>query len=254
MQPHPSLAPSQPLRPDAAEMSRLWAYYVESRDAAVRTRLIAAYTPFARMLAAKAFAGRFFSAMEFGDYMQYAMVGLLESLDRFEPQRDIMFETFASARITGAILSGIEASSEIQRQIVTRKRLIRQRVASLTESTPAEPGADVFARLAELAIGLAVGFALEDSGMHQDELAHYPDNSYAGVELRQLQARLHLALERLPAQQKQVVQMHYLQQQAFTEVAANLGLSRGRIAQIHKEALASLRTLLQRSGDIDIRC
>jgi len=253
MQRHPSLAPSLPLRPDAAETGRLWAYYVQSRDPDTRAKLVAAYTPFARMLAAKVYAGRVLSTLEFGDYLQYALVGLLESLERFQPQRDIMFETFAAARITGAILSGIEASSDIQRQIVTRKRLIRQRVAALADPAPVA-GAAVFARLAELAIGLAVGFALEDSGMHRDEQAQYADNSYTGVELRQLQERLQLAMQKLTPQQKQVVHMHYLQQQPFTEVAAGMALTRARIAQIHKEALARLRTLIQKNGDIDIRC
>lgn len=242
----------QPLRPDPDETGRMWAYYAHSRDAAVREKLLAAYMEFARMMAAKVFARRTYTEMEFADYLQYATVGLIEAIDRFDPARGIRFETYAASRINGAMLTGIECSSEIQQQISARKRVLAQRVTSLMDE--AETGADaVFARLAEIAIGLAVGFALEDTGMHRCEDAEYADHCYAGVQMKQLQGRIGQALLALPEKQRQVVEQHYLQHRGFDEVAAGMGLSRGRIAQIHKQALDRLRAVLQDAGDMDLR-
>lgn len=244
----------RPLRPDPDETQQLWACYVQSRDGGARERLLTAYGEFARMLAAKMYARRILDEMEFDDYLQYATVGLIEALDRFEPSRGIKFETFASSRINGAILNGIESCSEMQQQIHARRRVVEQRVASLTEPASGSAVAhDVFARLADIALGLAVGFALEQSGMHPSDHAQYADNSYTALEVKQLQGRLQQALVKLPANQQQVIRSHYLQQMAFEEVATAMDLTRGRISQLHKQALAGLRVLLENAGDIDLR-
>ena len=257
MQAHPLVAARLPLRPDAEHVGRLWAQFAASRDPAARAQLLAAYMAFARMMAAKVYARRTYTEMEFGDYLQYATIGLIEAIERFEPGRAIKFETYAASRITGAMLSGIEQSSEIQQQIAARRRIVGQRMASLMEAAPEAAPAGVeaaFGRLAEIAIGLAVGFALEDTGMHAAEGAQYQDNCYAGVELRQLQKRVSGVLDQLPGNQRRVIHGHYLQHMQFEEIATAMALTRGRVAQIHKQALASLRSLLRDAGQVDLRC
>lgn len=235
----------------------LWHSFVAHRDDAVRARLVTAYHGFARMLAAKAYARRVYSEMAFDDYLQYATVGLIESIDRFEPARAIRFETYAAARITGAILNGIESSSEIQEQVAARRRVIGQRLGTLRDG-PAAPAPDspaaVFACLAEMAIGLAIGFVLEDSGMHMDAQAEFADNTYQAVELRQLQARVRAQVAALPANQHKVIEGHYLQHVAFEELARTMGVTRGRVAQLHKEALGNLRKGLNNAPEVDLCC
>jgi len=252
---HPSLAASVPLRPDPGETGRMWERFVQLRDNCTREQLVAAYMGFTRMLAAKVYARRTYSEMEFDDYLQYATVGLIEAVDRFDPQRGVLFESFAAVRITGAMLTGVEGSSEIQRQIAARKRVIGERVTALTPAAPAPDGPDaVFARLAEMAIGLAVGFALEESGMYVQEEGEYADNTYAGVELKQLQGKVKAAVATLAPNQRRVIEGHYLQQTPFEELARGMGLTRGRISQIHKEALHSLRACLTRNNRVDLHC
>lgn len=247
-------APRRSAVPDAADLAAWWDAFVRGRDPALRERLIHAYQEFARIMAAKLYARRVYTEMEFADYLQYATVGLIEAVDRFEPGRGNKFETYAASRINGAVLSGIEQSTEIQQQISARRRVIRERLVSLSEASAAAPADDVFARLAELAIGLAVGFALDDTGMHQADGAEYADNSYRGVELKQLKARILALVEDLPQSQKAVVRGHYLQQQPFADIAAALRLSRGRVAQLHKEALGNLRARMMAMNEVDLSC
>lgn len=239
----------------SSDTDALWHSYAATRDDGARAQLVAAYQGFTRMLAAKVYARRVYTEMEFADYLQYATVGLIESIDRFEPARGIRFETFASTRITGAILNGLESSSEIQEQVAARRRVIGQRLGTL-RGAPAAPEPDspaaVFASLAELAIGLAIGFVLEDSGMHMDAQADYADNTYQAVELRQLQARVRAQVGNLPANQQKVIEGHYLQHLAFEEIARAMGLTRGRIAQLHKEALGTLREGLKNVPEVNL--
>jgi RNA polymerase sigma factor for flagellar operon FliA len=233
------------------ETAALWERYRSSAEPVVRLALAEAYDPFARMLASKVFAQRAFSGLEHGEYVQTARVALLESIDRFDATRGAMFETFATPRITGALLDALERSSDVQGQIAARRRVMASRVAALAAGR--SPDDDVFSRLAEIAVGLAVGLMLEDTGLHQDDSASLAEG-YKGVELRQLQLRLGAAVERLPERQRQVIAGHYLQHCTFDEIAADLGLSKGRISQIHKEALEQLRRQLCATGSMDLRC
>jgi RNA polymerase sigma factor FliA len=210
-----------------------------------------AYTPLVWRTAARLFRrGVGHQEIEFGDCLQFGMVGLLEAIDRYTPARGVRFETFAGYRIEGAILNGVPSLSEFQRQVHTRRSLLSQRSESLTRSEPAPPRS-ALERVAELAIGLALGFALEDSAMYQTAEASTPDNSYTRVEMRQLRQQLAQLLLQLPDKERLVLTRHYFQQQAFEDIALGLGLTKGRISQIHHAALKALRGRLQAVRELD---
>jgi RNA polymerase sigma factor for flagellar operon FliA len=228
----------------------LWTRYARGRGVDVRNALAACYAEFARMMAAKAYARRTSEEMEFDDYLQYARIGLIESIERFDAAQGAKFETYAAIRINGAILNGLESASELHEQLAARRRRVAERTAALHMASE-DTADDVFGRLADIAIGLAVGFMLEGSGMFQDADAAMPDNTYSSVELRQMRRRIHGVLAQLPERQRRVVDAHYVQGQAFAEIAANLKLSRGRVSQLHKEALANLAALLNTARDVD---
>ncbi|WP_170304376.1 sigma-70 family RNA polymerase sigma factor [Duganella radicis] len=239
---------------DMDEAALLWAEFTHGRNASVRERLAALYMPFARMLAAKMYAGRTHHHVEFDDYLQYARVGLLEAVDRYDVSRGYKFETYAGSRINGAILSGMESYSEVHEQVAARKRIVEERMASLQDAPrPADKQEDLFGYLAELAIGLAVGFALDQTGMFEaaePAVSHY-DYTYAGVELRQLRARLKSLVNELPGKHRQVIHSHYLQQMPFDEIARALSISKGRVSQIHKEALLRLRDSVRAAPELN---
>lgn len=233
----------------------LWQALGAGANPSTRAQLVDHYLPFARMFAAKLYAKRTYAELEFMDYMQFASIGLIESIDRYDVSLGVPFEGFAAPRIGGAILNGIESLSEKQKQVGARKRIVKERIASSTDSNAGHNGTDaLFAYLAEIAIGLAVGFALEDSGMYQSEAPSYPDNTYHGIELRQLRQRIRTMVDTLPGNEQRVIRYHYLQQLAFDEVAVILGLSKGRVSQLHQQAIRRLRLGVGSDGEIDLRC
>ncbi|HSY29558.1 MAG TPA: sigma factor, partial [Burkholderiaceae bacterium] len=105
-----------------------WTEFHLDRNVDARSRIIESYLPFTRMMAAKTYAKRTCSELEFQDYLQYATIGLVEAVDRFDPNRGVKFETFSATRITGAILNGIDSLSEKQQQVGARRRAIAARV------------------------------------------------------------------------------------------------------------------------------
>ena len=122
-----------------------------------------------------------------------ASVGLLESVDRYDPQFGASFRTYASHRIQGAILSGIEASTERQRQLALKRRVRKERLELLGRQGEESGQEETFSRLADIAVGLAIGFMLDDLGMYQSGEGTYGDNAYAAEEMRQLESRLEKA-------------------------------------------------------------
>lgn len=221
----------------------------------MRERIVAAYLPFARMLTAKAFARRTFIELEFVDFLQYAAIGLIEAVDRFDPGRAIKFETFATPRINGAILNGIATFTERQGQVRARQRVTSERMESVREGGPAGADADdLFVYLAELAVDLALGFILDSADEIPAEVSGYPDNTYRRIEIAQLGSRVKALVDGLPDKEKKVVNYHYMQQLPFDEVAAIMNLSKGRVSQLHRSAIGRLRDRIDIAAQIDLSC
>lgn len=248
-----------------ADLPELWDALRKEGDGKARERIVAIHLPFARIVAARLYARRTYAELEFLDYLQYASIGLLEAVDRYDAGRGIGFRTFAMPRIAGAVLNGIGTLSERQEQISARLRIMGRRYDSLKRPTlendgsmqcdGPKSGADpVFVRLAEMAIGLALGFVLEDSGMVQMAEPSYPDNTYQNVERLQLCRWISGLLAPLPRRQQCVIRYHYLQQLNFADIAGLLGMTKGRVSQIHREALAVLRAESGGAGRHDPQC
>lgn len=237
--------------------AQLWRGYDGGRDTCRREELIQAYDGYARMIAARFYGQRLHDNTGFEEYLQFARLGLIEAIDRFEPERGILFETFAAKRIRGTIVDGVANLSEVQQQLAVRRERMHERSASLVDEdqeTAEEDSAEqLFAKLADIAVGLAIGFAIEAGADTESPAGPYEDMTYASVELRQLRELILHAVRMLPERERQVITRHYLQQCAFADVAEELGLSRGRVAQLHREGIERLRGALKRRAGIDLR-
>lgn len=242
-----------------ADEAGLWNGWRALKDIGCRERLIAYYLPYARVVAASYYRRRFHDEIEFEEYLQLSSVGLLESLDRFDPAHGVQFKTFAARRMHGAILNGLEKVTEKQQQIAFRKQLQAERRESLkmrdgaTASAKKDAPEDLFRNLANVGIGLALAYLLEGTGMIDVQEERTEQHGYyQRVELQQLQQRIRALVDELSEQERTVVRCHYLQEMQFSDIATMLGLSKGRIAQVHRQALERLRSTLQARGAMDV--
>lgn len=210
-------------------------------------KLVLEHLPLVRAIASRLYRLRWNQSVEFDDYCQMGSVGLVEAAQRYDPGRGAEFGTFASWRISGAILNGLMHSTEQHAQAAARKRLLDSRIGDLRDAAGSEASIEAsLARLAQVAVGLAVGFMLEGTAMFDNGASVDRFDGYASLALRQLRARVIASVASLPAQEQRVIELHYFQQRPFAEIAEDLSLTRGRISQIHKNALQRLRTLLAR--------
>jgi RNA polymerase sigma factor for flagellar operon FliA len=150
-------------------------------------------------------------------------------------------------------LNGLETATEQHQQIATRKRVVAERVDSLAMAVDRQAPLDTnleaaFVRIAEVAVGLAVGFMLEGSGMYSDGSESVRRDGYSSLATRQLQSALREAVERLPERERAVVRAHYFEGRQFNAIADELALTKGRISQLHKQALERLNAELASRG------
>lgn len=214
----------------------LWQQYLTKPTAKNRDILIDKYSQYAITLAAKFFSNRQIVEIEFDEFKQLSMVGLIESIDRYDLSYDVSFKTYAGHRIKGAILDGIEKYCEKQQQISARSRLRVERMKNLLQEAALHQH-DVFARLVDVAVGTAIGFMLEDTGMYQLDDAASEHGAYRSRELSDLSRIMDRLVTTLPPQEESVIRLHYYQQLRFENIAEEMRLTKGRISQIHHSAL-----------------
>src|SRR5262249_58015427 len=105
----------------AFELRELWRRYKEGGDGSARERLVVAYWALVKFVAGRTGA-RLPSHVDQADLISYGMIGLIEAMERFDPDRQIRFETFAMQRIRGAIIDELRSLDWVPRSVRSRAR------------------------------------------------------------------------------------------------------------------------------------
>jgi RNA polymerase sigma factor for flagellar operon FliA len=231
---------------------QLWQLFIMDHEPAVRQALIRLHMELARKIAASLYVQRVHNDVEFQDYLQYARVGLMESIDRFDPLREASFSTYASYRIRGAILNGIEHATEHTSQREHRRRVhVQERLVSAREREEND-STDSLSEMVDITIALALGYVLEDSGLWRS-LDEDPDTDpYKTYEFKRLRERMSLIVKALPEREQLIIKYHYFDHMEFIEVGELLGLSKGRISQLHNRALRLIREAYARLSKFNV--
>ena len=122
----------------ADETTTLWQEYRKSRDQHVRDRLILTYAPLVKFVAGRVGAS-LPSHVDEQDLVSYGLLGLIGAIERFDPDREIKFETFAMARIRGAIIDELRSLDWVPRSVRTRARQIERAIAALEKELMRAP-------------------------------------------------------------------------------------------------------------------
>ncbi len=137
---------------DSSEVQHLWQDYKKAPSQAVRDKLILHYSPLVKYVAGRVSVG-LPANIEQGDLISYGIFGLIDAIDKYDPGRNIKFETYALARIKGAIIDELRAIDWVPRSVRYKAREVERSYAELEAQlhrTPTE--AEVAAKM-----GIAVG-------------------------------------------------------------------------------------------------
>jgi RNA polymerase sigma factor FliA len=254
---------SYPLRVAGETSLSLWQEYRQTRDRALRDRLILTYAPLVKFVAGR-LGATLPSHVDEQDLVSYGLLGLIGAIERFDPDREIKFETYAIARIKGAIIDELRSLDWVPRSVRTRAREIERAIAELERTlmrapTDAEIAAKVgisgteledslteisrtsIAALDELWSPSGSGDQISLIDTIEDQSGPNPEVSLEQTELKEA---LGEAISRLPEREKLVVTLYYYEELTLREIGEVLGVTESRVSQLHTKAVLRLKARL----------
>lgn len=142
-------------RPDMASSrstEQSWQDFTTTGDLSARDRLVATYMPLVTGVAAGVRAG-LPSSVDKEDLVSDGFIGLLDAMEKFEPERGLAFQTYATYRIRGAILDGLRTATWVPRSVFTKLRAVNAAVEELEGSLGRSPSQDEVAAAMDLSPG-----------------------------------------------------------------------------------------------------
>ncbi len=235
-------APADEEHGSEASEAALWAAVRKEGSMEARSRLFERNIDLARRLARRHFQDRATGDIDYHDLLQSACAGLLEAIDRFDPSLGVPFTGFARKRITGSILDAIAKASEYREQLTHYRRCQTDRLGSL-RTPPSGDLADSLEGFADMLVGLAIGLIIEERAASEAEI-----NAYESLAWRETVKAVHVAIDGLPDRERLILRGHYEGLLGFEQLASLLGVSKGRVSQLHRAALTTLRKRLGRNN------
>jgi RNA polymerase sigma factor for flagellar operon FliA len=205
------------------------------------------YTPLVRSIARR-LSMKLPKHYDFNDLVSDGMVGLLLAIERFDPNRGVKFETFATYYIKGAILDNLPKLPKVPKS--------QEEVIYDSPEDVETDSATLFSRVTNLAYSYILSLDAP-SGGDGDESFNLlsqlgeADSVQRDIEFEQLQKTLTWVIEQLPHQERTTLKLYYFQKMPFNEIGKRLGLSESWVSRIHKRALEQLRVKLGKKKSID---
>jgi RNA polymerase sigma factor for flagellar operon FliA len=247
------------------ELRELWRRCKEEGDERARERLVVAYSPLVKYVAGRTAAG-LPPHVEEADLISYGLGGLISAIERFDPAREIKFETYAITRIKGAIIDELRAMDWVPRSVRARARALERANAKLEHAlhrspTDVEMAAELQISTEELnesllaishssIVALDELWSTSDSSGDQVSLMDTledpgaPDPAKA-LDVGDLKDRIADSIAALPEREKLVIALYYYENLTLREIGEVLGVTESRVSQLHTKAVLRLRSRMQ---------
>ena len=243
------------------ELGQLWRSFRKSGDKDARDRLILNYAPLVKFV-----AGRVRSALppsvDHADLVSYGMLGLIESVERFDLDRDVKFETYAIPRIRGSMLDELRSLDWVPRSVRAKARELQRVMMKLhsellrdptEEELAVELGCEVDEVRDRLDATVAMSVvALEDlltvsseEGDRVSLLDTLPDllveQPGEAMESEVTRQALLQAIETLGERERKVIALYYFEGFTLARIGDIIGVTESRVSQIHSKSVLFLR-------------
>ena len=250
----------------AREVAGVWQRYKASADAMLREQLILHYAPLVTSVASRV-GMKLPSTVEHADLVSYGMFGLIDAIEKFEIDREIKFETYATSRIRGAILDELRASDWVPRSVRSKARAVDRAHAELesalhrapTDTEIAEhmqiPASELRSirhlvstvNLVALDEVFGASEQLEPVGHLDTARGARTTDPARSFESKETKFLLSQAMDQLGEREKIMLVLYYYEGMTLAEIGKVLGVTESRISQMHTAAMARLREKLSRS-------
>ena len=238
------------------ERQKIWEKYTKNPTQEMREQIIIEYAPLVKIVAGRLsmYLG---GNVEYEDLVSYGVFGLIDAIDKFDTNKDVKFETYASLRIRGSILDQTRKMDWIPRTVRQRQRKIDEAIKSLearTGKTPTDEmlaeelgvsGEELLSWQSQLKVTNVVSLnEFVESGNEpvMDAKGNFrfaqPEEVIAETELKRM---LKDAMQLLTEKEQKVILLYYYEDLTLKEISRVLEVSESRISQLHTKALQKMK-------------
>lgn len=241
---------------NTAEKEQLWAEFLKKPTAELRKKIILEYAPLVKIVAGRLSMYLGYN-VEYDDLVGYGIFGLIDAIDKFDVNKDVKFETYASLRIRGSILDQIRKMDWIPRTVRQKQKKIDEAIRKIETATGRTATDEEIAEELQVSGDELLNWQSQLKVTNMVSLNEYveqgmepvmdargnshfiqPEDSVAQEELKKV---LEQSLEVLTEKERKVITLYYYEDLTLKEISNILEVSESRISQLHTKALAKMR-------------
>lgn len=241
----------------------LWREYRASRTKELRDRLIEMHLPLVRYTAQKMLGG-LHASVERQDLVSWGVFGLMDAIERFDPDAGTKFSTFATYRIQGAINDEMRKQAWEPKSVRAKSRAVLAAAADLEHRLGRSPSdievstavgispdelarirhdMDV-ARVASLSSPMNTHASWDEGPGELGHLIEAVELGEAGHEFEELSASVATAITHLGQEDRDLMEWVYVQRLPFKDIARNLGVTESWVSHLHTRGMVRLQRVL----------
>lgn len=236
----------------------LWEAYQKKRNPNTKTKLIEAYIDLVKIIAGRLYT-TYGNHLEFDDLLSYGVFGLIDAIDKFDPSKNVKFETYAQIRIRGAVVDQLRNLDWIPRSVRQKARQIEETMAALENKYQGHVSDEMVAGELDMSVQELQSvlqqtsafniISLEDKLMDSADEMKTVDVGQESPETKLLlKETLNIladSIQTLPEREKQVITLYYYEELTYKEIGTVMGVSESRISQLHSKAIARIRNRME---------
>ena len=242
------------------ELIVLWDKYLNDKtDKASRDALIVQYIYLIRYVVGRVKV-TLPSTISLEDIAGYGVEGLINAIERYSPQKNTRFETYALIRIRGAILDRIRAQDFLPRSIRQKIKILKEAQEYLKQELGRMPTTKEIADHVEmdpdkvnqlLAEDVTITSLYDKKGNAEDSLEIIDTiedtsklNPQEEAEEKNVKQELERALQRLPERERIIMVLYYQENMTLKEIGETINMSESRVCQLHAQGIMKLKNIL----------
>jgi RNA polymerase sigma factor for flagellar operon FliA len=246
--------------PEQKTEDELWINYRHNRDPKIRETFVKQYAPLVKYVAGKVAVGMPHN-VEFDDLVGFGVFGLLDAIDKFDPEKGVKFKTYAVTRIRGAIFDELRSIDWVPRSVRQKTREVEEAIGTLEAqlgrtATDQEIAGSLGMDEEEFAktmmkISTTSILSLNDvwfSGDDNDKVTIEASiespaslNPDIIVEKEEIRRVIISAINELPEKEKKILVLYYYEDLTLKEIGQVLDVTESRVSQLHTKAILRLR-------------